>query len=172
MDPRLVGYCHGESEGPSAYSQLHQKVHQAGEPAPGGELEDDNCQDTGNHDALHEECDAGNEGVCAPAKTCFIQLHISVFPPTCYAGAEMGLVFRRRCACAPFKAMNKAMKPAKLQELMKEFAQLDEQLEWKSEMMGDAIDDAVAEEGDEEEQVWNDRNKWCPEAGLKQRCVF
>lgn len=49
-------------------------------------------------------------------------------------------------------AMNKAMKPAKLQELMKQFAQLDEQLEFKSEMMGDAIDDAVAEDGDEQEQ--------------------
>lgn len=49
-------------------------------------------------------------------------------------------------------AMNKAMKPAKMQELMKQFAQMDEQLEFKSEMMGDAIDDAVAEDGDEEEQ--------------------
>lgn len=35
---------------------------------------------------------------------------------------------------------------------MKQFAQLDEQLEFKSEMMGDAIDDAVAEDGDEQEQ--------------------
>ena len=42
---------------------------------------------------------------------------------------------------------------AKLQDLMREFAQLDEQLEWKSEMMGDAIDDAVAEDNDEEEQA-------------------
>jgi hypothetical protein len=41
---------------------------------------------------------------------------------------------------------------AKMQELMKQFAQMDEQLEFKSEMMGDAIDDAVAEDGDEEEQ--------------------
>merc|ERR1712032_1471107 len=49
-------------------------------------------------------------------------------------------------------AMNKAMNLPHLQKLMQRFQMADAQLEDKTEMMGDAIDDAVAEEGDEEEQ--------------------
>merc|ERR1719240_2510778 len=51
------------------------------------------------------------------------------------------------------KAMNKAMNMPQLQKLMQEFAMLDEQLEMKTEMMGDSLDDAVAEEGDSEEEA-------------------
>ena len=41
------GHRHGESEGPGADTELHQEVHQAGQPAPGGQPQDDDRQDTG-----------------------------------------------------------------------------------------------------------------------------
>jgi len=50
-------------------------------------------------------------------------------------------------------AMNKSMNLPHMQKLMQQFQMADAQLEDKTEMMGDAIDDAVAEEGDEEEEA-------------------
>ena len=50
-------------------------------------------------------------------------------------------------------AMNKAMNLPHLQKLMQQFQMADAQLDDKTEMMGDAIDDAVAGENDEEEEA-------------------
>ena len=50
-------------------------------------------------------------------------------------------------------AMNKSMNLPNLQKLMQQFQMADAQLEDKTEMMGDAIDDAVAEDGDSEEEA-------------------
>lgn len=50
-------------------------------------------------------------------------------------------------------AMNKSMNLPHMQKLMQQFQMADAQLEDKTEMMGDAIDDAVAEDGDEEEEA-------------------
>merc|ERR1712037_938514 len=50
-------------------------------------------------------------------------------------------------------AMGKAMNLPHLQKLMQQFQMADAQLDDKTEMMGDAIDDAVAGENDEEEEA-------------------
>lgn len=49
-------------------------------------------------------------------------------------------------------SMNRSMNLPELQRLMQRFQMADEMLDDKMEMMGDSIDDAVAEEGDEAEQ--------------------
>merc|ERR1712224_88881 len=50
-------------------------------------------------------------------------------------------------------AMNKAMNLPALQKLMQDFQMADAQLDDKTEMMGDAIDDAVAADDDSEEEA-------------------
>ena len=49
------------------------------------------------------------------------------------------------------RAMNKQMKLPQIQKIMQDFERQSEQLDMKTEMMEDAIDDAMEGEDDEEE---------------------
>jgi division protein CdvB (Snf7/Vps24/ESCRT-III family) len=63
------------------------------------------------------------------------------------------------------KRMNGIMNPAKLQQMMQEFAMESEKMGMTEEMVGDMMDDAMGDE-DEEEEVEEQVNKVLAEIGL------
>ena len=50
------------------------------------------------------------------------------------------------------QSMNKQLKLPQIQKIMQEFEKQSEIMDMKEEMMSDAIDDAMGDEGDEEER--------------------
>lgn len=60
------------------------------------------------------------------------------------------------------QSMNRQLNLPQIQKIMMEFERQSEIMDMKEEMMGEAVDDAIADEGDEEET----------EAIVSQACVF
>merc|ERR1712224_339831 len=68
-------------------------------------------------------------------------------------GSTEAMISSMKGVTKAMSTMNKSMNLPHMQKLMQQFQMADAQLEDKTEMMGDAIDDAVAEDGDSEEEA-------------------